>query len=174
LPLLSAFAGNFPDSLLLPLETLVSSRVLVLNGPNLNLLGTREPTIYGARTLADIESQLSEVARRSGAEVVFFQSNHEGALVDRIQGAKLDGTDFLIVNAGAFTHTSVAVRDALAAVGLPFIEVHLSNVHRREAFRHHSYLSDLALGTIVGLGAEGYRYALEYALGHASKNTKEH
>lgn len=152
----------------------MSSRVLVLNGPNLNLLGTREPTIYGARSLADIEAELSEVARRSSAEVVFFQSNHEGALVDRIQGAKLDGTDFLIVNAGAFTHTSVAVRDALAAVGLPFIEVHLSNVHRREAFRHHSYLSDLALGTIVGLGAEGYRYALEYALGHASKNTKEH
>jgi 3-dehydroquinate dehydratase II len=149
----------------------VSARVLVLNGPNLNLLGTREPSIYGARTLADIETELSEVARRSGAEVVFFQSNHEGALVDRIQASKLDGTDFLIVNAGAFTHTSVAVRDALAAVGLPFIEVHLSNVHRREPFRHHSYLSDLALGTIVGLGAAGYRYALEYALAHTSKRT---
>lgn len=152
----------------------MSSRVLVLNGPNLNLLGTREPQIYGARSLADIEAEMSEVARRSNAEVVFFQSNHEGALIDRIQSAKLDGTDFLIVNAGAFTHTSVAVRDALAAVGLPFIEVHLSNVHRREAFRHHSYLSDLALGTIVGLGAAGYRYALEYALAHAGGNTKEH
>lgn len=150
---------------------IVSARVLVLNGPNLNLLGTREPGIYGARTLADIELELSEVARKSGAEVVFFQSNHEGALVDRIQASKLDGTDFLIVNAGAFTHTSVAVRDALAAVGLPFIEVHLSNVHRREQFRHHSYLSDLALGTIVGLGAAGYRYALEYALGHTTKRT---
>ena len=152
----------------------MSSRVLVLNGPNLNLLGTREPAVYGARSLADIEGELSDVARRSNAEVVFFQSNHEGALVDRIQGAKLDGTDFLIVNAGAFTHTSVAVRDALAAVNLPFIEVHLSNVHRRETFRHHSYLSDLALGTIVGLGAAGYRYALEYAIEHTSGNTKEH
>ena len=152
----------------------MSSRVLVLNGPNLNLLGTREPSVYGTRSLADIESELAEVARRSNAEVVFFQSNHEGVLVDRIQTAKLDGTDFLIVNAGAFTHTSVAVRDALAAVGLPFIEVHLSNVHRREAFRHHSYLSDLALGVIVGLGAAGYRYALEYALAHAGGSTKEH
>lgn len=152
----------------------MSSRVLVLNGPNLNLLGTREPTHYGSRTLADIEAELSEVAVRSSAEVVFFQSNHEGALVDRIQGAKLDGTDFLIVNAGAFTHTSVAVRDALAAVGLPFIEVHLSNVHRREPFRHRSYLSDLAIGVIVGLGAAGYRYALEYALAHGAQANKEH
>lgn len=152
----------------------MSSRVLVLNGPNLNLLGTREPTVYGSRSLADIEAELAEVARRSRAEVVFFQSNHEGALVDRIHSAKLDGTDFLIVNAGAFTHTSVALRDALAAVALPFIEVHLSNVHRREPFRHHSYLADLALGTIVGLGAAGYRYALEYALGHTAKNSKDH
>jgi 3-dehydroquinate dehydratase-2 len=152
----------------------VSSRILVLNGPNLNLLGTREPTIYGARTLTEIEAELTEVARRSTAEVVFFQSNHEGALVDRIHTARLDGTTFLIVNAGAFTHTSVALRDALAAVELPFIEVHLSNVHRRERFRHHSYLADLALGTIVGLGAAGYRYALEYALGHAGKNSEEH
>lgn len=150
----------------------MSKRVLVLNGPNLNLLGEREPGIYGVRSLADIESDLSEVARRSGSEVVFFQSNHEGALVDRIQGAKVDGTDFLIVNAGALTHTSVAIRDALAAVGLPFIEVHLSNVHRREKFRHRSYLSDLAVGTIVGLGAAGYRYALEYALGHADSSKK--
>jgi 3-dehydroquinate dehydratase-2 len=144
--------------------------VLVLNGPNLNLLGEREPSVYGSRTLADIEAELAEIARSEAAEVVFFQSNHEGALVDRIHGAKLDGTDFLIVNAGAFTHTSVALRDALAAVGLPFIEVHLSNVHRREAFRHHSYLSDLAVGTIVGLGAAGYRFALEYALAHAVGN----
>ncbi|MGZ8272499.1 MAG: type II 3-dehydroquinate dehydratase [Burkholderiaceae bacterium] len=151
----------------------MTRRLLVLNGPNLNLLGTREPSIYGARSLSDIEGELAELARQSHAEVVFFQSNHEGALVDRIQGAKLDGTDFLIVNAGAFTHTSVAVRDALAAVGLPFIEVHLSNVHRREAFRHHSYLSDLALGTIVGLGAAGYRYALEYALKYAGGNTED-
>ena len=152
----------------------MSTRVLVLNGPNLNLLGTREPAIYGAQTLGDIEAELADVARNNAAEVVFFQSNHEGALVDRIQGAKLDGTHFLIVNAGAFTHTSVAVRDALAAVGLPFIEVHLSNVHRREQFRHHSYLSDLAVGAIVGLGAAGYRYALEYALAHCAGYTKEH
>jgi len=142
----------------------VSSRILVLNGPNLNLLGTREPAIYGGRTLAQIESELSDVARRYGADIVFFQSNHEGALVDRIQVARTDGTTFLIINAGAFTHTSIALRDALAAVALPFIEVHLSNVHRREEFRHRSYLADLAVGSIVGLGAAGYRYALEFAL----------
>jgi 3-dehydroquinate dehydratase-2 len=152
---------------------MVPSRVLVLNGPNLNLLGTREPSIYGARSLADIEAELAEIARESGAEVVFFQSNHEGALVDRVHSAKLDGTTFLIVNAGAFTHTSVALRDALAAVELPFIEVHLSNVHRREPFRHHSYLAGLAVGTIVGLGGAGYRYALEYALGQAGKKSEE-
>ncbi len=152
----------------------MSSRVLVLNGPNLNLLGSREPGIYGSRTLSDIESELSEVARRNSAEVVFYQSNHEGALVDRVQSAKLDGTTFLIVNAGAFTHTSVALRDALAAVGIPFVEVHLSNVHRRESFRHHSFLSDLAVGSLVGLGAAGYRFALEYALEHAATNTKGH
>ena len=142
----------------------MSSRILVLNGPNLNLLGTREPAIYGGRTLAQIESELSDVARRYGADIVFFQSNHEGALVDRIQVARTDGTTFLIINAGAFTHTSIALRDALAAVALPFIEVHLSNVHRREEFRHRSYLADLAVGSIVGLGAAGYRYALEFAL----------
>jgi 3-dehydroquinate dehydratase-2 len=144
----------------------VARRILVLNGPNLNLLGSREPGIYGARTLADIEAELKEVAARSGGEVDVFQSNHEGELVDRIQAAKQDGTQYLIINAGAFTHTSIAIRDALAAVDLPFIEVHLSNVHKREAFRHHSFLSDLATGTIVGLGADGYRYALEYALAH--------
>ena len=138
--------------------------VLVLSGPNLNLLGTREPAIYGGRTLADIEAELSDVAERCGAEVVFFQSNHEGALVDRIHTARTDGTQFIIINAGALTHTSLALRDALAAVALPFVEVHLSNVYRREAFRHHSYLADLAVGSVVGLGAAGYRYALEFAL----------
>jgi 3-dehydroquinate dehydratase-2 len=142
----------------------MSSRILILNGPNLNLLGTREPAIYGGRTLAQIEAELSDVARRYSADVAFFQNNHEGALIDRIHVARTDGTSFLIVNAGAFTHTSVALRDALAAVALPFIEVHLSNVHRREEFRHRSLLADLAVGTIVGLGAAGYRYALEYAL----------
>lgn len=142
----------------------MSSRILILNGPNLNLLGTREPAIYGGRTLAQIEAELSDVARRYSADIAFFQSNHEGALIDRIHVARTDGTTFLIVNAGAFTHTSIALRDALAAVALPYIEVHLSNVHRREEFRHRSLLADLAVGTIVGLGAAGYRYALEYAL----------
>jgi len=142
----------------------VSSRILVLNGPNLNLLGTREPAIYGGRTLAQIEAELSDVASKYSADIAFFQNNHEGALIDRIHVARTDGTSFLIVNAGAFTHTSIALRDALAAVALPFIEVHLSNVHRREEFRHRSLLADLAVGTIVGLGAAGYRYALEYAL----------
>lgn len=139
-------------------------KLLILNGPNLNLLGSREPEIYGGRTLAQIEAELAAVARDRGAEIAFFQSNHEGELVDRIQSARGEGVDFIIVNAGALTHTSVAVRDALAAVALPFIEVHLSNVHRREAFRHRSYLADLAVGSIVGLGAAGYRFALEYAL----------
>jgi 3-dehydroquinate dehydratase-2 len=142
----------------------VASRVLILNGPNLNLLGTREPAIYGGRTLAEIEAELSDVAGKYSADIAFFQSNHEGALVDRIHTARTDGTTFLIVNAAALTHTSIALRDALAAVALPFIEVHLSNVYRREAFRHQSMLADLAVGTIVGLGGAGYRYALEYAL----------
>lgn len=142
----------------------MGGRILILNGPNLNLLGTREPAIYGGRTLAEIEAELSEVARRYSADIAFFQSNHEGALIDRIHVARTDGTTFLIVNAGAYTHTSVALRDALTAVSLPFVEVHLSNVHRREAFRHRSMLADLAVGTIVGLGASGYRFALEYAL----------
>jgi 3-dehydroquinate dehydratase-2 len=147
----------------------VASRILVLNGPNLNLLGTREPNIYGSRTLADIESELTEIAVRHGAELACFQSNHEGTLVDRIHAAREEGVDFILINAGAFTHTSVALRDALAAVAIPFIEVHLSNLHRRESFRHHSYLADLAEGLIVGLGAAGYRLALEYVLtGRAS------
>ena len=146
----------------------MSSRILILNGPNLNLLGAREPAIYGGRTLAEIESELSDVARVHQADLAFFQSNHEGALVDRIHVARTDGTTFLLINAGAFTHTSIALRDALAGVALPFIEVHLSNVHRREAFRHHSYLADLAVGTIVGLGAAGYRYALDFALSERS------
>lgn len=140
------------------------NRILVLNGPNLNLLGTREPAIYGSRTLSQIEAELSDHARRHSVELSFFQSNHEGALIDRIHAARTDGTTFLIVNAGAYTHTSIALRDALAAVGLPFIEVHLSNVHRREPFRHRSLLADLSVGTIVGLGAAGYRYALDFAI----------
>ena len=142
----------------------MSAHVLVLNGPNLNLLGSREPQIYGSVTLADIERDLAAEAARQQARVSFFQSNHEGALVDRIQAAACEAVDFIVINAGALTHTSVALRDALAAVGIPFIEVHLSNVHRREPFRHRSYLADLAVGVIAGLGADGYRCALRYAL----------
>ncbi len=142
----------------------VATQILVINGPNLNLLGTREPGIYGSQTLADIERSLAQVAADHGVKIAFFQSNHEGALVDRVHAAREDRTDFIIINAGAYTHTSVALRDALAAVAIPFLEVHLSNVHRREPFRHHSYLSELALGSIVGLGPAGYRFALEYAL----------
>lgn len=139
-------------------------QVLVIHGPNLNLLGTREPEVYGATTLAQIDSGLIEHASRRGATLKTFQSNHEGVLIDRIHAARTDGTRFVIINPGAFTHTSVALRDALAGVALPFIEVHLSNTHRREPFRHHSYFSDLAEGVIVGLGAAGYRHALDAAL----------
>lgn len=140
--------------------------ILVLHGPNLNLLGTREPQIYGSLTLADIDARLLALATAANAGLTCFQSNHEGHLVDRIQAAREDGTDFIILNPAAYTHTSVAIRDALAAVALPFIEVHLSNVHRREAFRHHSYFSDLAVGVVAGLGAAGYEAALRYALDH--------
>ena len=142
----------------------MATHILVINGPNLNLLGTREPGIYGSQTLVDIERSLAQVAADHQVGIRFFQSNHEGVLVDRVHAARDDGTDFIIINAGAYTHTSVALRDALAAVAIPFVEVHLSNVHRREPFRHHSYLSELALGSIVGLGPAGYRFALEYAL----------
>ena len=142
----------------------MASQILVLNGPSLNLLGVREPEIYGSRSLDQIEHELMEVARARGAQLSFSQSNHEGELIDRIHQARTDGTDFIIINAGAYTHTSVALRDALAAVAVRFVEVHLSNPQRRERFRHRSYLSDLAIGTIVGLGAAGYRYALDFAL----------
>ena len=139
-------------------------RVLVLHGPNLNLLGCREPAVYGATTLAEIDAALASRAADAGVQLSSFQSNHEGALVDRVQAAREDGTAFILINPAAFTHTSVALRDALAAVAIPFVEVHLSNVHRREAFRQHSYFSDLAEGVILGLGATGYRLALEFAL----------
>jgi len=139
-------------------------QVLVLHGPNLNMLGIREPGVYGAQTLAQINAELGTIAQDAGATLSCFQSNHEGALVDRIQAAHGDGTRFIIINPAAYTHTSVAIRDALAAVALPFIEVHLSNIHRREAFRHHSYVSELAVGVICGLGANGYRLALRHAL----------
>ena len=136
------------------------ARILLVNGPNLNLLGTREPEIYGADTLADIEARAAAVARECGHELTAFQSNAEHELIGRIHQAGRESTDFLILNPGAFTHTSVALRDAIAAVRLPFVEVHLSNVHAREAFRRQSYFSDIAVGSIVGLGAFGYELAV--------------
>ncbi len=136
--------------------------VLVLNGPNLNLLGTREPEVYGRETLTDIQTKLDPLATTLGIRCIWFQSNHEGALIDRIHAARLDGTQFAIINPGGLTHTSVALRDAFAGVALPFVEVHISNTHKREAFRHHSYLSDLAVGTVVGLGSFGYEAALRF------------
>nr|WP_315596363.1 type II 3-dehydroquinate dehydratase [uncultured Cupriavidus sp.] len=139
-------------------------KVLVLHGPNLNLLGTREPQTYGHTTLADINEALAKRAAAAGIGLDTFQSNHEGALVDRIHAARGEGVDFIVINPAAFTHTSVALRDALAGVAIPFVEVHLSNVHRREPFRHHSYFSDQAVGVICGLGWQGYLLALEYAL----------
>ena len=140
------------------------AKLLVLHGPNLNLLGTREPGVYGHATLADINAQLVSQASAAGHELTSFQSNAEHALVDRVQAAAGDGTAFILINPAAFTHTSVALRDALAAVALPFIEVHLSNPHAREPFRHHSYFSDLAVGVVCGFGADSYRFALDAAL----------
>lgn len=136
------------------------SHLLLINGPNLNLLGTREPGIYGSTSLGDIEQQLGQEAQRLGHRLSCFQSNLEGALVERVQQARAEAVDFILINPAAFTHTSVALRDALLAVGIPFIEIHLSNVHARETFRHHSYFSDIAVGQIVGLGPLGYRLAL--------------
>ena len=137
-------------------------KVLVINGPNLNLLGTREPHIYGSTTLADVENGLRAQGEALGVEVLCFQSNHEGAIVDRIQAARSEGVGWILINAGAYTHTSVAIRDALAGVAIPFVEVHISNVHKREPFRHHSYLSDLAEAVMAGFGTPGYGLALQY------------
>jgi 3-dehydroquinate dehydratase-2 len=139
-------------------------RLLVLHGPNLNLLGTREPSHYGLATLAEINLALARRAEAAGVELETFQSNHEGALIERVHAARDQGVRYIIINPAAYTHTSVALRDAMAAIGIPFIEVHLSNVHARETFRHHSYFSDLAVGVITGLGREGYLLALEYLL----------
>lgn len=138
--------------------------ILVLHGPNLNLLGTREPEIYGSETLDDINTRLSNTAKVLNTDLFTLQSNAEHELIDRIHQARLDDTQFIIINPAAFTHTSVAIRDALLAVDIPFIEVHLSNVHSRETFRHHSYFSDVALGVICGLGSLGYDAALNKAL----------
>ena len=138
--------------------------ILVLHGPNLNLLGSREPDVYGRVTLDEINERLMTLAGKNGANLLYFQSNAEAALVERVQQARPDGTQFIVINPAAFTHTSVALRDALAAVAIPFIEVHLSNVFAREAFRKESFFSDLAVGVISGLGAAGYEYAVQYAL----------
>jgi 3-dehydroquinate dehydratase-2 len=140
--------------------------ILVLHGPNLNLLGTREPQHYGSLTLAEIDDLLSRRAAAAGVRLEVYQSNSEGDLVDRVQAASQAGIDFVLINPAAFTHTSIALRDALAAVKIPFVEIHLSNVFAREPFRHHSYFSDLAVGVISGLGARGYELALEFALGY--------
>lgn len=147
-------------------NTSFAKNILVLHGPNLNLLGTREPEVYGRVTLDEINQNLMTLARENGANLSCFQSNAEAALIDRVQQARSDGTQFIVINPAAFTHTSVALRDALAAVGIPFIEVHLSNVFAREAFRKESFFSDLAIGVISGLGASGYESAVRYALNH--------
>ena len=144
----------------------MSSTILVIHGPNLNLLGQREPEVYGYLTLEDINQQLIQQAQQHHIELETFQSNWEGAIVDRIHAAKQQGVAFIVINPAALTHTSVALRDALLGVDLPFIEVHLSNVHARESFRHHSYLSDKAVGIICGLGAKGYAAAVDYVIQH--------
>jgi 3-dehydroquinate dehydratase-2 len=146
-----------------------NTSILVIQGPNLNLLGSREPEVYGTTTLGDIHKRLGEIANTHAVKLDTYQSNHEGELIDRIQKAKQDGVDFIIINPGAFTHTSVALRDALAGVAIPFTEIHLSNIHQREEFRKHSFLSDIATGVICGLGAAGYELALQAAIARLQK-----
>lgn len=142
----------------------MANKLLLLNGPNLNLLGQREPSVYGSDTLADIEKRAQEQAASANVVLTCFQSNHEGALIDRIHAAKREGVDAIIINPGGLTHTSVALRDAFSGVEIPFIEVHISNVHKREAFRHHSYLSGIAAGVLCGFGTDGYRLAIDFAI----------
>ncbi|WP_062267245.1 type II 3-dehydroquinate dehydratase [Endozoicomonas arenosclerae] len=144
--------------------------LLVLNGPNLNLLGTREPGVYGATTLEQINQTLTQQAKAAGHQLSCFQSNAEHALIERIHKAADENIDFIIINPAAYTHTSVAIRDALLGVAIPFVEVHLSNVHRREPFRHHSYFSDVAEGVIAGLGPKGYEYALAFVVDRLDQN----
>ena len=144
----------------------MQTRILLIHGPNLNLLGQREPKVYGSMTLDDINVQLKQKAESAGVMLDYFQSNWEGAIIDRIHQASIENYQFIIINPAALTHTSVGVRDALLGVAIPFIEVHLSNVHARESFRHHSFLSDKAVGVICGLGARGYDYALDFAIQH--------
>ena len=145
------------------------ARILLLNGPNLNLLGTREPAVYGTATLQDIETKLKAAAAAQGHELIALQSNAEHELIGKVQATKRDGVGFVTINPGAFTHTSIALRDAFLSVGTPFIEIHLSNVFAREAFRHHSYLSDIAVGCIYGLGPIGYELALQAAIARLTK-----
>ncbi len=145
--------------------------ILLLNGPNLNLLGTREPTHYGVDSLNDIENRLKKSAQKSGYTLQSFQNNAEFELINRIHASLEDGTRFILFNPAAFTHTSIALRDALLGVKIPFIEIHLSNVHQRESFRHHSYFSDIAVGIIVGLGSQGYELALQAAVKTLSSTT---
>ncbi|MDO6564413.1 type II 3-dehydroquinate dehydratase [Amphritea sp. 1_MG-2023] len=140
------------------------AKILLLNGPNLNLLGTREPDVYGAATLQDINHRLTTLAQQAGHQLSCLQSNAEHILIERIHQARVEQVDFILINPAAFTHTSVALRDALLGVAIPFIEIHISNVHAREAFRHHSYLSDVAVGVICGLGVQGYEFALQSAI----------
>ena len=142
----------------------MNKKILVLNGPNLNLLGTREPEVYGYDTLADIVARLEQKASAAGVSLESFQSNAEHELIDRIHAARDDGTGFILINPGAFTHTSIALRDAFLGVAIPFIELHLSNVHSREPFRQHSYFSDVAVGVITGMGAQSYDLALQAAM----------
>jgi len=142
----------------------MATHLLVLHGPNLNLLGTREPEIYGSKTLDQINADLGAIAANAGVKLESFQSNHEGALIDRVQAARRDGVDFIVINPGGLTHTSVALRDGLLGVAIPFVEVHLSNVHAREDFRRHSYFSDVAVGVIAGLGTAGYDAAVRFAI----------
>jgi 3-dehydroquinate dehydratase-2 len=146
------------------------ARIRVLHGPNLNLLGTREPEVYGSDTLNDINQRLEIQAGRAGYDISFLQSNAEHEIVDAVQAGIAENIDYFIINPGAFTHTSIAIRDAFSAVNIPFIEVHLSNVHAREAFRQQSYLSDIAQGVILGLGAQGYELALQAAISQMNNN----
>lgn len=142
----------------------MAKNILLLNGPNLNLLGSREPEVYGSATLKDVEQAAMAQAAAAGARMTCFQSNHEGALIDRIHAARAEGIDAIVINPGGLTHTSVALRDALAGVAIPFIEIHISNIHQRETFRHASFLSAIAVGVICGLGVTGYQAAIEFAL----------
>ncbi|GAM82337.1 hypothetical protein ANO11243_003160 [Dothideomycetidae sp. 11243] len=152
------------------MATVTASSLLLINGPNLNLLGTREPHIYGSETLQDVEDAATSQGQTLGMTVASFQSNHEGAIIDRIHEARGQKVAFIVINPGAFTHTSVAIRDALSGVAIPFVEVHISNVHAREEFRHKSFLSDKAVAVICGLGTYGYTAAIEFAARYLAKS----